>query len=68
MQELRLNFVNSDEKPHLQSTKQDTTELNIMQLFHLKQSKGPSWSWSYGGWIYIYLCNHNAYHHERYEF
>jgi hypothetical protein len=19
--------------------------------------KGPSWSWSYGGWIYIYLCN-----------
>ena len=18
---------------------------------------GPSWSWSYGSWIYIYLCN-----------
>ena len=20
---------------------------------------GPSWSWSYGSWIYIYLCNQN---------
>jgi len=19
--------------------------------------KGPSWSWSYGSWIYNYLCN-----------
>jgi len=19
--------------------------------------KGPSWPWSYGGWIYNYLCN-----------
>ena len=23
---------------------------------------GPSWSWSYGSWIYNYLCNH-VYHH-----
>jgi hypothetical protein len=21
-------------------------------------NKGPSWSWSYGSWIYNYLCNH----------
>jgi len=21
------------------------------------QIKGPSWSWSYGSWIYDYLCN-----------
>jgi len=21
------------------------------------QLKGPSWSWSYGSWIYKYLCN-----------
>ena len=20
-------------------------------------NRGPSWSWSYGSWIYIYLCN-----------
>jgi hypothetical protein len=20
-------------------------------------NKGPSWSWSYGSWIYNYLCN-----------
>jgi hypothetical protein len=60
---LRLICVNSDKKTHLQNTRQDTTELNIKQLFHLKQSKGQSWSWSYDGWIYIYLCNHNAYHH-----
>jgi len=20
-------------------------------------SKGPSWPWSYGSWIYNYLCN-----------
>jgi hypothetical protein len=22
-----------------------------------KWLQGPSWSWSYGSWIYIYLCN-----------
>jgi len=22
-----------------------------------KVSRGPSWSWSYGSWIYNYLCN-----------
>jgi len=21
------------------------------------QEEGPSWSWSYGSWIYNYLCN-----------
>jgi hypothetical protein len=21
------------------------------------RAKGPSWAWSYGGWIYNYLCN-----------
>jgi len=28
--------------------------------FHLKyfqKNKGPSWSWSYGRWIYNSLCN-----------
>jgi hypothetical protein len=30
--------------------------------FHLQ---GPSWSWSYGSWIYNYLCNQclSPYHH-----
>ena len=24
--------------------------------------EGPSWSWSYGSWIYNYLCNQCLYH------
>ena len=28
---------------------------NQCQRFHF--SEGPSWSWSYGSWIYNYLCN-----------
>jgi len=24
---------------------------------HIQFCKGPSWPWSYGGWIYNYLCN-----------
>jgi hypothetical protein len=24
---------------------------------HLKKSRGSSWCWSYGSWIYSYLCN-----------
>ena len=24
----------------------------------LSTNKGPSWSWSYGSWIYNYLCNY----------
>jgi len=23
----------------------------------MPQSRGPSWSWSYGNWFYNYLCN-----------
>jgi len=23
----------------------------------------PSWSWSYGSWIYNYICNQCFYHH-----
>jgi len=23
---------------------------------HILNSEGPSWSWSYGSWIYNYLC------------
>ena len=26
-------------------------------FFCLSYKKGPSWSWSYGSWIYSYLCN-----------
>jgi len=31
----------------------------IIQLLTVKYqySKVPSWSWSYGSWIYNYLCN-----------
>ena len=29
---------------------------NVTQF--LSRSLGPSWSWSYGRWIYSYLCNH----------
>jgi hypothetical protein len=28
-----------------------------LSLIKFKCLKGPSWSWSYGGWIYKYLCN-----------
>jgi len=26
-------------------------------IYHLFVYRGQSWSWSYGSWIYIYLCN-----------
>jgi len=26
-------------------------------LYYMKVNWGPSWSWSYGSWIYNYLCN-----------
>ena len=26
-------------------------------MFKTKQKEGPSWPWSYGSWIYNYLCN-----------
>jgi len=29
---------------------------NINLVFLIVE--GPSWSWSYGNWIYNYLCNH----------
>jgi len=28
----------------------------ILLLFNF-QFRGPSWSWSYGSWVYNYLCN-----------
>jgi hypothetical protein len=35
----------------------------LSKLFYMKvqwhlQEGGPSWLWSYGNWIYNYLCNH----------
>ena len=30
--------------------------INFLNLFAYQQ--GPSWPWSYGSWIYIYICNH----------
>ena len=30
---------------------------NIPVKYCFTFHKGPSWSWSYGGWIYNYLCN-----------
>ena len=30
--------------------------INFLNLFVYQQ--GPSWPWSYGSWIYIYICNH----------
>ena len=35
-------------------------------FYHLHRNLGSSWSWSYGSWIYNYLCNH--YHHKSCEF
>jgi len=29
---------------------------NITNIWY-KKMEGPSWSWSYGSWIYNYLCN-----------
>jgi len=29
--------------------------INIIRLRHVLN--WPSWSWSYGSWIYNYLCN-----------
>ena len=48
----------------LQGTLSQTSyNLLIIVIQYYKQSKtvykmkGPSWSWSYGSWIYNYLCN-----------
>ena len=35
-------------------------------FYHLHRNLGSSWSWSYGSWIYNYLCNHH--HHKSCEF
>ena len=40
--------------------------LYIKRLINLLFIKGTSWSWSYGSWIFNYLCN--QYHHYRCEF
>jgi len=29
----------------------------IARLCWSQEKMGPSWSWSYGSWIYKYLCN-----------
>jgi len=29
----------------------------IFMIYNILDIKGPSWSWSYGSWIYNYLCN-----------
>ena len=29
----------------------------LYTIWHRSNFKGPSWSWSYGCWIYNYLCN-----------
>ena len=29
----------------------------LSKAWHVIIVKGPSWSWSYGSWIYSYLCN-----------
>jgi len=29
----------------------------IVDYENIKFKEGPSWSWSYGSWIYNYLCN-----------
>jgi len=36
--------------------------LLILNAFTLLM-RGPSWPWSYGSWIYNYLCVISAYHH-----
>jgi len=30
---------------------------DILVVKFKKQNEGPSWPWSYGSWIYSYLCN-----------
>ena len=30
---------------------------NILKRKSISIRQGPSWSWSHGSWIYIYLCN-----------
>jgi len=45
------------------SNSSDTTVPNINRNTHIKTTlfykynRGSSWSWSYGSWIYNYLCN-----------
>ena len=31
----------------------------VTELYRVLTMKGPSWSWSYGSWIYNYLFNQN---------
>jgi len=31
--------------------------LNTFMIAWYEYHKGPSWPWSYGSWIYNYLCN-----------
>ena len=35
----------------------DITEI-LLKVCEHHNSQGPSWSWSYGSWIYSYLCNY----------
>ena len=33
------------------------TNIFLYSVWFIQIKKGPSWSWLYGSWIYIYLCN-----------
>jgi hypothetical protein len=33
------------------------TLILLLLCYFLNAEQGPSWSWSYGSWIYNYLCN-----------
>jgi len=36
--------------------KKEWTQATSLELYITNWCKGPSWSWSYGNWIYHYLC------------
>jgi len=55
--------------------KPDLFCINQLNLLNAKiqknvslNNKGPLWPWSYGSWIYNYLCNQCIYHHWCCEF
>jgi len=31
--------------------------MSYIKYMYISYQTGPSWSWSYGSWIYNYLCN-----------
>jgi len=43
---------------HLSKIHQSESSTCVEEKKHFASNTyGPSWSWSYGGWIYNYLCN-----------